>query len=174
MKKFEFRLSRVLEYREEEAGLERTRLGALRSQEKTIEDEKNFLQNQLIEARDEAIGDSALQGSTLQTLAQFKRYVTERTMQLDQTKADLQLKINEQRLRVLEADRRVNLLLKLKGRKQQAWTHEQDKELEALAADSYTAKLAARRRLTDRLDTTAQIELNPADSDLGSRGLTPF
>ncbi len=147
MKKFEFRLSRVLEYRQEEAGLERTRLGSLQSQEKGLEDERRSLEGQLVEAREVTIGDSALCGSTLQTLAQFKRYVSERTAQLQREKASLQLKIREQRLRVLETDRRVNLLLKLKDRKQQAWTREEGRELEALAADSYMAKLAAQRRL---------------------------
>lgn len=161
MKRFEFRLNRVLEYRQEEAGLEQTRLGSLVSQEKSLEEEKAFLRNQLVEARDEAIADSQLSGSTLETLAQFNRHVNDRSAQLDRDKAELQSRIREQRLRVLEAERRVNLLLKLKEGKHKAWTLEQDRELEALAADSHMAKLAAQRRLVNN-DQNKLAALNQA------------
>jgi hypothetical protein len=150
MKKFEFRLSRVLDYRLEEAGVERTRLGSLLHQEKEIEDEECFLQGQLTEARDEAMSDGILSGAILQTLAEFKRYVGDRMINLEIKKTELQSRIREQRLRVLEAERRVNLLLKLKARKLDAWTEAQARELEALAADSFMAKLALARQKAQR------------------------
>jgi hypothetical protein len=119
MKKFEFHLSRVLEYRQEKAGLEKTRLASLLMREKCLEDEKAALRSQLVEARAEAVGDTRLSGSTLETLAQFNRHVNDRAAQLERERIELQSSLREQRLRVLEAERQVSLLVNLKDRKQQ-------------------------------------------------------
>lgn len=157
MRKFEFRLSRVLEFRQQELDLEQSRLYALLSQQKSLEEEEALLKNQLAEARDEAFGNPQLSGSSLQTLAQFQRYVVDRCGRLETQKAELAVRVRGQQARIVEAERRVNLLLKLKDRKQDAWTIEQEKELESLAADSFLAKLSAKKRVSAACCTDAKI-----------------
>lgn len=146
MKRFEFRLSRVLEFRRQQADAERNRLQVLFNQLRGIEDERARLIDQLAESRDEATGSGTFLGALLAALSEFTRYVGSRTAQLDKDHRGLSVQIREQREKVVVADRRVTLLEKLKGRQQAAWLVEEEKELEALAADSFMAKLAAGKR----------------------------
>lgn len=146
MKRFEFRLNRVLEFRRQQADAERNRLQVLFNQLRGIEDERARLIDQLVKSRDEAIGSGTLSGALLAALSQFTRHVESRTAQLDKDHRGVSVQTGEQRQKVVVADRRVTLLEKLKGRQQAAWLVEEEKELEALAADSFMAKLAAGKR----------------------------
>jgi flagellar biosynthesis chaperone FliJ len=146
MKRLEFGLSRVLEFRRQQAGAERSRLQVLFNQLHATQQERTRLRNQLAESRHEAVGSGTVSGDDLAALCEFTRYVENRTAQLDKDQRSLSVRIQEQQLVVVAADRRVTLLEKLKGRQAAAWFVEQEKELEALAADSFMAKLAAARR----------------------------
>jgi flagellar export protein FliJ len=146
MKRLEFRLSRVLEFRQQQADAERNRLQVLFNQIRPIEEERIRLNKQLTESRNESIGSGTVSGADLMALSEFARYVESRKIQLDKDRRKLSSQIHEQQQVVVAADRRVTLLEKLKGRQEAAWHVEEDKELEALAADSFMAKLAAGRR----------------------------
>lgn len=146
MKRLEFRLSRVMEFRRQQADAERNRLQILFNQLRGIEDERIRLSRQFAESRDEAIRSGTLSGADLSALSEFARYVQSRTIQLDKDRRKLSSQIHVQQQVVIAAERRVTLLEKLKGRREAAWHIEEDKELEALAADSFMAKLAAARR----------------------------
>lgn len=146
MKRFEFRLNRVLEYRRQQADAERNRLQVFFNRLRGIEDERARLGNQLAESRDEAIGSGSVSGADLAALSEFIRYVENRTAELDKDHRGVSVQIREQQQMVVAAGRRVTLLEKLKGRQQAEWLVEEEKELEALAADSFMAKLAAGRR----------------------------
>jgi flagellar export protein FliJ len=146
MKRFEFRLSRVMEFRRQQAEAERNQLQILFNQLRGIEDERAWLNTQLAESRDQAFGSGTVSGAELAALTQFTRHVGNRTAQLDKDRGGLSIKIQEQQQVVVAADRRVTLLEKLKDRQHAAWLVEEEKELEALAADSFMAKFAAGRR----------------------------
>jgi hypothetical protein len=64
---------------------------------------------------------------------------------LDRKRIDVNNRISKQRSVVLEADRKVKLLDRLKDRKFQEWRAASDREIDELAADSHMAKLAAAR-----------------------------
>ena len=146
MKRFEFRLSRVLDFRREQAELERSRLQGLLAQVQRIDDEKESLQNQSAEARYQITESASVSGEELCALSGFERHIRNRTALLDQVRQETQLHVRRQQAIVIEAERKVTLLLKLRQRKLTSWTLEEQKELEALAAESYLSRRAAARR----------------------------
>jgi flagellar export protein FliJ len=146
MKRFEFRLGRVLDFRRERAELERSRLESLLAQLHRIDHEKQSLQNQAVDARNEVTRSSSVCGEELFALSGFERHIRNRTALLDQVRHETQLQVGRQQAIVIEAERKVALLLKLRQRKLVTWTLEEQKELELLAAESYLSRLAAGRR----------------------------
>jgi flagellar export protein FliJ len=146
MKQFEFRLSRVLDFRREQAELERSRLQRLLAQIRRIDDEKKFLLIQAADARRQVTQSAFVSGEELSALSGFERHIRNRTALLDQTLQETQLQVRRQQAIVIEAERKVTLLLKLRQRKLATWTREEQKELELLAAESYLSRLAAGRR----------------------------
>ena len=165
MKRFEFRLNRVLEYRQQQAEAERNRLQLLFHRARALADERNRLTNQLAESRDEAIGSGTVSGAELMALSQFSRYVENRTVELDKDRRTLEKQIEQQRQVVVAADRRVTLLEKLRTRQEAVWLAEQEKELETLASDSFMARLAANRRNANANAWPFVMPRGTADSD---------
>jgi len=146
MKRFEFRLSRVLDFRREQADLERSRLQGLLAQVRRIEDEKESLQTQATEARNQVRRCACVPGEELSALSAFERHIRNQTARLDQLRYESQLRVRRQQSTVIEAERKVTLLLKLRQRKLTSWTLEEQKELEMLAAESHLSRLGAAKR----------------------------
>ena len=146
MKRFEFRLSRVLDFRSEQADLERCRLDALLAQVHRIDDEKQSLQSQATEARNQVTRSASVSGEELSALSGFERHIRNRTALLDQMRRETQVQVRRQQTIVIEAKRKVTLLLNLQQRKLASWTLEEQKELETLASESYLSRLAAAKR----------------------------
>ena len=146
MKPFEFRLSRVLDFRSEQAELERSRLQGLLAQVRRIDDEKESCASQAVDARNQVTRSASVSGEELSALSAFERHIRNRTALLDQERHETQLQVRRQQTIVIEAERTVKLLLKLRQRKLTIWSLEEQKELEALAAESYLSRLAAVRR----------------------------
>ncbi|MGA7413908.1 MAG: hypothetical protein WBW33_25755 [Bryobacteraceae bacterium] len=146
MKRFEFRLSRVLDFRREQAELEQSRLQGLLAQVQRIDDEKDSLQSQATDARDQITRSASVSGEELSALSGFERHIRNRTALLDQERHETQLQVRRQQAIVVESERKVTLLLKLRQRKLSSWTLEEQKELEALSAESYLSRLAAAKR----------------------------
>lgn len=146
MKRFEFRLGRVLDFRREQAELERSRLESLLAQVLRIDQETNSLQSEAADARDQVARSASVSGEELSALSAFERHIRNRTTLLDQVRQETQLQVRRQQAIVVEAERKVKLLLKLRQRKLTSWTLEEQKELEVLAAESYLSRLAAAGR----------------------------
>ena len=125
MKQFEFRLSRVLDFRREQAELERSRLQRLLAQIRRIDDEKKFLLIQAADARRQVTQSAFVSGEELSALSGFERHIRNRTALLDQTLQETQLQVRRQQAIVIEAERKVTLLLKLRQRKLATWTREE-------------------------------------------------
>lgn len=146
MKRFEFRLSRVLDFRREQADLERSRLQNLLAQVHRIDDEKECWEAQATDARHQVTQSASVSGEELSALSGFERHIRNRTALLDQARQETQLQVRRQQVVVIEAERKVTLLLRLRQKKLAAWTQEEQKELELLAAESYLSRLAAGKR----------------------------
>jgi flagellar export protein FliJ len=147
MKRFEFRLSRVLDFRSEQADLERSRLQSLLAQVQQIDQERESLQGQATEARDQVGRSVSVSGEELSALNGFERHIRNRIAQLDQLRHETEIRVSRQQAIVIEAERRVTLLSKLRQRKLDSWTLAEQRELETLAAESYLSRLAAAKRI---------------------------
>jgi flagellar protein FliJ len=145
MKAFEFRLQRIADFRRQESDVAKSRLQTLLGEMQRLEEDLKSLENQHHEARGSVTGRNNLTGEDFFALASFEDYLTRRLKELSLKRSDLASKIEKQRNAVIEAERKVKLLDRLKERKFLEWRMASDRELEDLAADSHLARLSAQR-----------------------------
>jgi flagellar protein FliJ len=145
MKAFEFRLERIAQYRRQQAELAQARFQALLSELRRLEGEIASLDIQSADVRREVTGRPGLSGADLEALDQYQRHLARQATALARKKPELAADVEAQRAVVIEVERQVKLLERLRERKFQEWSSEADRELESLAAESYISRLAARR-----------------------------
>lgn len=140
MKRFVFRLESVLRWRRSLFEQEQNRLHALVAERdaillrlKELEELRQRAEQALLEA-------PAVTGSELAALEAYRRRLNLERARKQQELTDCEARIEAQRQRVLEAQRRVRLLERLRERRFSEWEAELNRELEALAAESYLAR----------------------------------
>ena len=136
MTAFRFRLDRVLSLREMQLSIEETELARLRAELDTVESALHDLQlRESAEARALQVSRS-LNGAEVAAMADTRRWVGNERKRLQTFLADCHRRIENKKASLLEAQRRVRLLEKLKEKRREVWTHEQNRALEELAAES--------------------------------------
>jgi flagellar export protein FliJ len=140
VKRFVFRLESVLRWRRSLFEQEQNRLHALVAERdaillrlKELEELRQRAEQALLEA-------PAVTGSELTALEAYRRRLNLERARKQQELTDCEARIEAQRQRVLEAQRRVRLLERLRERRFSEWEAELNRELEALAAESYLAR----------------------------------
>jgi len=146
VKRFEFRLQRVLDLRRQQAETERAHLRNLLTARERLEQEIRSLDAQLHDARAHIRHAPSSAGEDYIALSYFEAHVQRRTAALTTRGMQLHRQIAEQRAHLLEAERKLKLLEKLEARRRSEWTVEHDKELETLGAESHLARLQSYRR----------------------------
>jgi flagellar export protein FliJ len=139
MKSFQFRLAAALRLRETQAQIEQTKLAQLLAEEQKI---KNFLDALQEERRNELSrlhGAKEVSALELRSLSSFLVGLESRTLDLQNALAKQSRIVQEQRLRVLRAQRNVRLLIKLREKKLREWTAEAEREIENIAQDAWLA-----------------------------------
>jgi flagellar biosynthesis chaperone FliJ len=147
MAKFQFSLERVAVFRRTQADVERNRLEQLQAKLESLRETRTELarrqqQSALGLARPGAITASW----AAQAIDMFSQFVTEESGRLRGQEAAQSMEIQRQQQRVIEAERKVELLTKLRDRRHEAWRQEEGKALEELAADAYLAAWNKRLR----------------------------
>lgn len=145
MKRFDFPLSRVLDLRQQQAGLERARLEGLFKTLNQILAARAALKQELEDAR-AALRQSPASGNDLQLFSGFERHIHSRCATLDHDTQLLHRQVREQQEKTREADRQVKLLENLRAQRFKEWTYQCDKELEELASDSHRSRMLSERR----------------------------
>jgi flagellar protein FliJ len=148
MKAFEFRLERIADYRRQQAELARNELQKLTMLVEQLTAERNSLEQQGVDMRASTMSRSDLTGQDLMALSAYEDRLSRTVRQIENKKADVSEQVDKQRSVVLEAERNVKLLDRLRDRKFQEWQAESDRELDALAADSHMARLSAARTVS--------------------------
>jgi flagellar export protein FliJ len=139
MQRFHFRLKSVLGWRTLQLEIERSRLEALVAERRRAEEDLAQLSDERA-AADKLLGSETVEGQALAAL-DAHRYSLERAAgRLRAARADCERRIAAQRATVLAAERQVRLLEKLKERRLAEWRLENDRELEALASETFLAK----------------------------------
>lgn len=140
MKKFQFRLDPVLRMREARLEAERRKLQQIMAEQQRIKQELARLGQERVEAgkflerTEGGVGATELRALSGFLLGQRARG----TLLRERTEAVAKV-ANEQRKRVLAAERDARLLEKMRERKLAEWKQEMDRELEAVAQDAWTS-----------------------------------
>lgn len=138
MKKFEFGLQQVMEWRDRRAEQERSTLEQLHSARSGLEAECAEVGQQIAAWHME----SAISGGSsddLRRIAGFLEGLRSRENRVRQSVAQCQTEISRQTVRCVDADRDRQLLARLRDRQFSSWKYELNRETEAAAADSWTA-----------------------------------
>ena len=146
MKRFEYRLQRVLELRKQQAEGEKARLQGFKLALDRLDSQCTFASKEKQDARAYVKHAPSTSGEDLAALGMFERHIERRIAAIQKQKDQLNQQIVQQVTRLREADRKVKLLENLKSRRLAEWTLANDKELEELAADSFVSRILAGRR----------------------------
>lgn len=144
MKRFEFRLHRVLDLRRQQADIHRHRLQTLMASLKQLDIERGALEAKVVEAR-ASVRRPSLTGSDLVSLAQYEAHIRRRCAHIAGQRSDIEKQLEAERSKAREAERKVKLLEKLEAKIRAGWESEANKEIEALSADSYIRSLVVAR-----------------------------
>lgn len=104
------------------------------------------------EEHDRVITGEEVTGRDLASLSNYRQHVQRLSKELSRAQQALDAHMHRQKAVVIESERKVRLLEKLRDKRLTAWQSACDRELEELAADSYLARLAAMRRLENRTE----------------------
>jgi flagellar export protein FliJ len=137
--RFQFRLQRVLEWREKQLELEDARFKQQVAAIASLEQARADLQSAGLQAEMQLRSSEAISGHDLSALAGFRRYIQTQSRDLDARRAEAQKNLEAQQKVMLEARRRCRLLERLKDRRLAEWQAACDRELDELASESFLA-----------------------------------
>jgi flagellar export protein FliJ len=127
LKRFAFRLERLLQWRTVEQEREEGRLQALFSEAERLEAERITL-----ETRGRLAEESVLRPDVLieerQALGNYRRFLSSERQRLMRLRTELQSRIEAQRLLLVEAERKVEALTHMRDAKLAEWRSQMDKE----------------------------------------------
>jgi flagellar export protein FliJ len=150
MKRFQFSLESVQKLRLRQLETEESRLAPMYRELETIEETARQLQLEV--ARETTrVADPAFapRSFDLEILDRYRQFAARRTAQLTGEKDNCRQRIDQQLNRIREAERKHELLEKLRLRGLADWNTKLNKELDALADEVFIAKWKPRHRRAD-------------------------
>ena len=140
MKKFAFTLDRVLDWRRLQAHIEEVRLEQLNQQRKGLEDQEMQISAECTRIQNQVLTAPNVTGGELEAWDAFRQFSGAESKRLEQLMATAQKQVDQQAQVVASKRRDVELLEKLKDRRREAWSQEQDKEIQQLAEETFLAR----------------------------------
>lgn len=159
MKRFEFRLHRVLALRRQQAEVQRGRVSAVLAALKTLDADKAALEADITHSRN-SIRSGHTTGDDLVSLARYEAHVRRRCAAIAKKRIELEQHLKAEQLKAREAERKVKLLEKLEAKRRAEWDSEASKELESLAADAHLSRMQSLVR-EQRSRTSSTRSPNP-------------
>jgi len=139
MKKFDFPLGRVMDWRATQARVEESKLESLYAELRAIEASESALMRQRSEAERAVLAGTT--GAVLNSLDTFRKFTISEHTRLEKLREECARRIAAQ-IQVVAAKRRdVRLLERLHDRRHQAWTRDLHREIDAQADEAHLAKL---------------------------------
>jgi flagellar export protein FliJ len=140
MKKFNFPLARVMDFRRMQARVEEVKLEALYAELRAIDTREVALIQEKVQAEKTLKSAKSVIGFDLEVFDSYRVAMKEDQKRMDKARADCRKRIDAQ-LAVLTAKRRdVKLLEHLKENRFEKWEKEMFKEIDQLAEEAYLAK----------------------------------
>ncbi|MEX2262727.1 MAG: hypothetical protein WD696_12295 [Bryobacteraceae bacterium] len=141
MKKFRFDLERVREWRGQQAQLEELKFERVNAERVAVEAEHRKIRASRDEAGRAILGQAAAKAQELAALDAYIRYTWSEEARLAKRLADCEKRVSEQRAAVMEAQRRLKLLERLRERRLAAWEAGLAREEEIQAGELFLARL---------------------------------
>lgn len=142
MKRFHFALDRIRRWRFEQANVEELKLQQLRAELRRLGDAKRATETDAAETAKEVLSQPRIDPVELTSLEAYRMHLRRRVYELGNLERQCESKIVEQRQRVIEARRRLELLDRLHHKAWDEWAAAVNKEQEALAAEMFLARTA--------------------------------
>ncbi len=150
MKAFHFPLQKVLEWRSTEREMESAKMRRLAEELQRLADEISAVEAEIRAVRKRVLesagpGSPRLESWDLSPIPAFEERLKKAAAVLQTRKVALTLEVGEQRQKLLEAQRRVDLMQKLREKRFAAWTAAHNLENEQFAAEAFLGRWAAER-----------------------------
>ena len=140
MKRFEFRLARVRDFRRRQLDIEEAKLDVLRAERHQIEAESLRLENEVAGTRNSLMVTGSVEAQELVAADLYLRCLAIEGKRQTAKLADWQQRTAKQQQAMVEARRRMRLLEKLEEKQLRLWKEEADREQENLSAELYLAR----------------------------------
>lgn len=145
MKRFTFPLERVRRWRSEQADLEEVKLQQLCAQQQRLRNECSALAAEIVRSEQQVLGQRSLEPIELASLDAYRMSMRNRIRITEEQIRQCEARIVEQRGRVTEARRKLELLERLHEKAREEWLAASDREQELLAAELFLAKAVRNR-----------------------------
>lgn len=140
MKHFQFRLQAALDWRSRRKEIELAGLQVLLEELSGTDAALQRIAEGAVEAQNETYSVDRIAPGALAALERHRYHLQRERARVLERRAKCEKQIEAQRERLIEAERAVRLLEKLKERRLAEWNIEANKELESLAAESFLAR----------------------------------
>lgn len=137
MQRFEFRLDSVLRLRELQLESENAKLQQLLGERQRLTNELEAIATERRNAKSSIYSLTNLENADLRTMSAFLLGLDARANTLRGRVQEMARSVDEQRQKVIQAERNVRLLEKLRARKFEQWKHEVDREIESIAQEAW-------------------------------------
>jgi flagellar export protein FliJ len=149
MKRFQFPLERVRDYRKVQMEAEQARLEECRARLLAVEEMLTELARQRIESDNEVRSQEARAAvvpvSEVAAYPDYRRHLDQMARMLERRRAEALARLEQQRQRLVEARRRFEILDRARGYARAEWQYEFDREQEALAGELFLANWSRKR-----------------------------
>lgn len=145
MRRFEFRLQRVLQWQHRLCRAEEEKFRVCQSQLNDTEQKLARLATERVFMEQEFSAQPRLVAADLRALAAFRHKSVADEQALGRERQNRLAALDAQRQKLLAARRRLEVIEKLRQRALDQYTHEADRELEILSHESYLSTWLSRR-----------------------------
>jgi flagellar export protein FliJ len=140
MKRFEFRLDRVRDFRRQQLELEEMKLEKLHAERQQLDSESSRLDAEAARTRSSLMVTTSVEGRELVAADLYLRHLAVIRKRHGEKVSGWQARALKQQGAVLEARRHVRLLEKLEAQQLRDWKTEADREHENLSSELYLAR----------------------------------
>lgn len=140
MKRFEFPLQRVADWREKQLVLEEVKLERLNAELRILDARRTALDTQQAASDRAVLQARTVASEELHRLDDFRRYAKNQRSLIAGQRTQAERKIDEQRTTLLEARRNLELLRRLHSKRLAGWKLEFNRELEQQAAEAHLSR----------------------------------
>jgi len=140
VKRFEFPLARVRDYRREQLEAEEAKLHVLLTERQALETESTRLANEAVETRLSLMVTGSAQSQDLSAMDAYLRHLAGAKRRHALKLIEWQERAAKQQQAVIEARRKVKLMEKLEERRYHEWKQALDREQENLSSELYLAR----------------------------------